>query len=176
MKILFISFCFLFFHFQEDLQRMVWAENRKLSWQDFQGSPPTSSQFAASTATGINFEYSYSTHNNNVEVEYIVESFFLRAKSWYIPNKINKHILNHEQTHFDISELHARILRKRLSTKRFTTNIKIEIETLYIEAEEQRKAMQLQFDLETNHSQNLEKEIQWEKRIAKKLQEYEPWK
>jgi len=176
MKILFISFCFLFLHFQEDLQRIVWTENHKLSWKDFRGSPPISSQFAASTATGINFEYSYSTQNNKVELEYSVESFFLRHKSWYIPDKTNPHILNHEQTHFDISELHARILRKRLSTKKFTKNIKIEIETLYLQAEEQRKAMQLKFDLETNHSQNPEKEIQWEKRIAKKLQEYEPWK
>lgn len=157
-------------------EKIIWNENHRLSWEDFRGSPIPKANFVASTNTGINFGYSYTLNKNEVIVEYSVESFFNPQKSWFIPAKVSQHILNHEQTHFDISELHARILRKKLDSKKFSKNVKIEIETIYLQVEEKRKAMQKKFDLETDHSQNIEKEILWEKRIAKQLAQYESWK
>lgn len=176
MKVIFFYFIFLLLPLQKDVHKIIWNKDQKLSWEDFKGSPSSSSPFAASTATGINFEYSYSLHKNRVELTYKVQSFFLAEASWHIPTKVTQSILDHEQTHFDISELHARILRKRLSGRKFSQNIKNEVETIYLQVEEQRKAMQNKFDLETNHSINHEKELLWEARVAKKLQEYEYWK
>lgn len=161
---------------QENDIKLLWSEDRKLTWEDFRGTPDRSVGFVASTNTGINFGYSFSITNNNVNVEYSVESFFSPEKSWFLQGQVSQHVLNHEQAHFDISELHARILRKRLEEKKFTKNVKSEIERIYLQVEAQRKAMQKKFDAQTDHSRNIEKEIQWEKRIAQQLADYEKWK
>ena len=175
MKFIIVLF-FLSFLPQEDGTKLVWDESRKLTWQDFQGTPDRSVGFVASTNTGINFGYSYTLKNNEVSVEYSVESFFNPQKSWFLQGQVSQHVLNHEQTHFDISELHARMLRKRLDSKRFTKNVKSEIERIYLQVEAQRKAMQKKFDQQTDHSRNIEREIQWEQRVAKLLEEHEQWK
>ena len=171
-----IAIFFLSFLPQENDIKLLWSEDRKLTWEDFRATPNRSVGFVASTNTGINFGYSFSITNNNVNVEYSVESFFSPEKSWFLQGQVSQHVLNHEQGHFDISELHARILRKRLEEKKFTKNVKSEIERIYLQVEAQRKAMQKKFDAQTDHSRNIEKEIQWEKRIAQQLADYEKWK
>lgn len=157
-------------------QRILWHESRKLQWSDFRGTPESNSPFAAITNTGVEFGYSYTMNNGEIEVTFTVSSFFNPSESWYFPHLADDHILRHEQAHFDISELHARILRKRLSEKRFTKNIKNEIHTIYNKVEQQRKSMQRRFDAETDHSQNVKKEAFWEAYIAKQLMLYDKWK
>lgn len=154
---------------------MPWSETKKLSWEDFQGKPVLSASFVAITNTGISFKYSYSLDQGSVNLKYSVESFFYPERSWFQPNSVSPYILKHEQTHFDISELHARMLRKSISEKTFSKKVKAKIEPLYQHTEQQRRAMQAKFDTETDHSRNEEKEAQWEKYIAEKLTEYEPW-
>ncbi len=175
---LFLAFIFspLFLLPQPHSEKIYWNENEKLSWDDFRGTPRLNVGFVASTGTGIDFKFSYSISGNEAKVSYSVQSFFNPQESWYLQDKVSQNVLNHEQAHFDISEIHARILRKRLAEKRFSKNVKSEIEGIFLKVEAQRKAMQKKFDAETDHSQNLEKEKAWEMRIAQKLKEYEPWK
>ena len=175
MKTLFVILFSILLFPQSDSEKISWSKNQKLTWEDFQGEPNFSAGFVASTNTGINFGYSYFFNENEVSVEHSVESFFNPEKSWFIPGQVSQHVLNHEQLHFDISELHARILRKKLDSQKFSKNVKSEIESIYLQVEEQRKAMQKKFDVETDHSRNIKKEILWEKRIAKQLTEYESW-
>ena len=101
---------------------------------------------------------------------------FYPEKSWFKPNMVSLHILSHEQTHFDISELHARILRKRISNTHFSKRIKREIEDIYTEIEQQRRAMQAKFDAETDHSRDIQKEKYWQKYVSNQLEDYERWK
>ena len=176
MKLLFAFIFYLFLFPQNNPEKIFWNENQKLTWEDFRGKPVPSASFVASTNTGISFQYSYSIKNGVMDVNYSVESFFNPEGSWYIPQRVNPHILRHEQAHFDISELHARILRKNLDGKKFTKRIKSEIESIYQKVEQQRRAMQTKFDAESDHSRNTEKETFWQKFIAKQLAEYEPWK
>ena len=176
MKAILPLLIFLFLVPQHDSEKIPWDENRKLTWEDFLGTPVREANFVASTTSGINFGYSYTFENNNVNVEYSVESFFNTKTSWFIPEKVSKHILNHEQAHFDISELHARILRKRLDGQKFSKKVKSEIEIIYRQVEQQRKTMQKEFDLESDHSRNEEKENHWQQHIAKQLTEHDEWR
>lgn len=176
MKLLFTFIFYFLLLPQSDSEKLLWNENQKLTWEDFRGKPIPSASFVASTNTGINFQYSYSLKNDEVTVEYSVASFFYPDKSWFQPGKVNQHILNHEQAHFDISELHARMLRKNLAGKKFSKRIKSEIEGIYKQIEQKRRAMQVKFDAETDHSRNEAKEIIWEKQIAKQIANYESWK
>ena len=176
MKTLIVFILSFFLLPQLDSEKMIWNENQKLSWENFQGKPMPKAGFVASTTTGLHFSYSYSMDENVAIVKYTVESFFDPKTSWFIPEKVSQKVLNHEQLHFDISELHARILRNKLNSMKFSTNAKTEIETVYLQIEEERRKMQKQFDAETDHSQNIEKEIFWETKIAKQLKQYASWK
>jgi len=176
MKLLIIFIFFFLFVPQLNTEKILWNENQKLSWNDFRGKPIPSASFVASTNTGISFQYSYSIQNGDINVEYSVDSFFSPEGSWYMPQRVNAHILRHEQAHFDISELHARILRKNLQGKKFTKRIKSEIEGIYKQVEQKRRAMQNKFDAESDHSRNEEKEIFWQKYIAQQLATYDAWK
>ena len=83
--------------------------------------------------------------------------------------------MKHEQTHFDISELHSRILRKRLDDATFSDNLKPEIEAIYRKVEEERKATQDAFDRESDHSKNEAGEAKWEGYITQQLEAYNDW-
>ena len=155
---------------------MHWKENQKLTWDDFRGKPLRTASFVASTNTGISFQYSYSINNGEMDVNYSVVSTFYPEGSWYLPQRVTPYILAHEQAHFDISELHARMLRKNLAGKKFSKKIKSEIEAIYEQIEQKRRAMQTKFDAETDHSRNVEKEMQWENFIAQQLAIYDAWK
>ena len=176
MKLLFAFIFSLFLFPQNNPEKIIWNKNQKLSWEDFRGKPVRSASFVASTNTGISFHYSYSIKNGAVDVEYSVRSFFAPEGSWYIPERVSPYILKHEQAHFDVSELHARMLRKNLEGRKFSKKVKSEIEGIYQQVEQKRRAMQTKFDAETDHSRNEEKEAFWQKYIANQLAEYDAWK
>lgn len=175
MKILFVLISLLFIP-QSETEKIYWSPNEKLTWNNFQGKPIPSATFVASTSSGISFQYSYTFQNNEVIVDYSVKSFFNPATSWFVANRVNNHILKHEQTHFDISELHARMLRKSLANKKFSKNVKSEMDSLYHAFENKRRLMQTKFDAETDHSRNFEKEAFWQNYIAQQLAIYAAWK
>ncbi|MRT17946.1 DUF922 domain-containing protein [Vitellibacter sp. q18] len=176
MKLLFFLLFALLQPPQLDSEKIFWNENEKLRWTDFRGNPLRTANFVASTNTGLSFQYSYSIKNGEVRVEYSVQSFFNPEGSWFLPDGVNPYILKHEQAHFDISELHARMLRKNLEGRKFSTKVKSEMEAIYQKVEQQRRAMQTKFDAETDHSRKKEKEATWQKFIAQKLTEYVRWK
>lgn len=176
MKIFLAFIFFLISNPQNDSEKIQWKENQKLTWEDFRGKAIRSASFVASTNTGISFQYSYSIKNGDINVEYSVESFFQPEGSWYIPEKVSPYILRHEQAHFDISELHARMLRKNLEGRKFSKKVKSEIEGIYQQVEQKRRAMQTKFDAETDHSRDEAKENFWQKYIANQLAEYNAWK
>ncbi len=176
MKLL-LTILFSFFLLpQPNPKKIIWTENQKLTWNDFRGKAQPSANFVASTNSGISFHYSFSLKDNNINVEYTVESFFYPEESWFHPEKVSEYILKHEQTHFDISELYARILRKKLSERNFSKKVKSEIEAIYRKTEQERRAAQAKFDAETDHSRNTQKEMQWENHIAQQLTAYDRWK
>ncbi len=159
-----------------DRVKMIWDENRKLTWKDFQGPPEPGTGFVASTNSGISFSYSYKTRGSQIDYNFKVQSFFYPETSWYIPKDVSDYILAHEQAHFDISEIFARVLRARIESATFSENIKTEIEAIYQQTETERREMQEQFDKDSDHSKNKQGEAVWEKFIAEKLIELEAWK
>ncbi len=175
MKI-FFAILFLLLGFQSEEEKIIWNLDRPLTWKDFRANVPTNADFVASTNTGISFGYSYSNNNGKIEVKFSIESFIHPEKSWVQKDKVDAYILAHEQTHFDISELFSRMLKKKLKEKKFSKQAKSEIEKIYHQNEKQRRAMQAQYDLESNHSRNKEREIYWRKYVSKQLTNYESWK
>ncbi len=155
--------------------RFSWEAQKPLKWEDFRGIPDNHSGFAATSNTGMSHRYVVDKQGYFVKNSSEVHANFYPNLSWYIPKLINEGTLAHEQTHFDISELHARKLRKAIAEKQFSRNSKSEITAIYRQIEQERREMQTRFDRETKHSVNRERELAWEAYIAQLLHKYRQW-
>lgn len=152
-------------------ERLAWSENRRLVWEDFKGEPDVDQGWAATTSSGISQSYEINGQGFLNKATTKITAYFYPEYSWVRNREKTAHLLGHEQTHFDITEYHARKLKKRIKNFQFTSNSKEEVKILYAQIEEERIAMQRLFDSETEHSINHTKEIQWELEIARLLRE-----
>lgn len=159
-----------------EIDKIEWSENKKLTWADFRGPRTKSGSYVASTASGISFSYSHQETNGKIDYDYTIACHFYPDDSWYDAAHASDYILKHEQTHFDISELHARKLRKQISEARFSKQVKAEIRALYEATEVERRVMQSLFDSESDHSKNKTEEYRWETFVEQQLKVYENFK
>jgi len=159
-----------------DAVKMQWNENRQLTWDDFRGVPDLDGGYVASTNSGMSFSFSYKVKEGKMTMEYEILCNFYPELSWYKPDLVTDYILKHEQTHFDISELYTRKLRKAMEETSFSNNPKEEVNELYQKMENARRQLQAKYDSETDHSKNEPVEIQWRRFVAKELKKYEHWK
>lgn len=153
-------------------ERLVWEEDRPLQWSDFKGAPDYLVPFAATTNSGMSQSYSIRGDGTLDRASSIVLAHFYPTFSWYKPADTSAFILKHEQTHFNITELYARKLRKRISEYSFTKNAAKEIKMLYHKTEKERKNAQEAYDKATNHSRNRSVEEYWSQAIKDSLELY----
>lgn len=152
----------------QDEETLLWQPKLKLNWSNFKGKP-TNNRAAAVTASGLTYDFSTLSKNGVLQVEYTISSYFYPNKSWYRPEVCDSIILSHEQLHFDITELYARKLRKQLDKKKFTSNAKNEVRTIYKQINFELNEYQNLYDAETDFSRNREKQLEWKNKIATEL-------
>lgn len=156
---------------QTSKEFIEWNEFYKLSWEDFQGKPGEESAGDAGTAVKIKA----TPYRINKKIRYDVHAYFSRAKSW--SNETSDALLSHEQLHFDIAEVYARKIRKKISEleKGDEGDIKVynaAISALLQESNEQDQ----RYDVETLHGAMTKKQQKWEKNIADELASLERYK
>jgi len=146
---------------------IVWTKDRKLNWDDFQNP----AKFVDSTKTAAESEIAIdliSIPINKYDYKYVVFPYFYKRFSSTKTDDPN--ILKHEQVHFDIAELFARKMRKKLkqlNKKPFDEKLyNSEIDAIY----EGYSNYQIKYDKETLHSLITEKQLEWENKIARELQ------
>ncbi|MFK7811738.1 MAG: DUF922 domain-containing protein [Maribacter sp.] len=168
----FLVLMLMSFQQPQDYDVISWSANSRLNWKNFQGKVPLSARAAATTASGITYRFSTSGTKENMEVDFKIDTFFYPTKSWYQPELCDALILSHEQLHFDISELFARKMKKRLHQETFThRNVKAKVKTIYREIMKELDAFQDQYDSETNFSRDREQQLIWNKKIENLLEE-----
>lgn len=158
----------------EDL-KISWSEEAHLTWEDFQGVPLEKTLFHANTNTGLSYSWGLKGTSQKMELDYKVESFFYPEQSWVQPASKSEYLLKHEQLHFDISELHARKLRKLLANveaSKINKDSRDYLNKLYENIDKERSAMQNAFDKESNHSLSKEAELKWRQYIAEELNKF----
>jgi len=150
-----------------DEELITWTEAKKLTWADYKGQVKTGTDAAASTATYLGIEYNF----NSKGFGYKITCSFSKTKSWGLHK--TDYILAHEQGHFDIAEIFARKLNKEMSRYKFNkNNFKDELKKIYLDITTEKEEMQNEYDKETNHSINKEKQAEWLKKIDQLLREY----
>ncbi len=108
---------------------ILWQENKKLKIQDFKAENNDTikvnrKQFLGAISA-IRIEYSSFQRNKNSVPDFSVKTYFDPNESWMLLK--NDYVLQHEQIHFDLTELYARKMRKSVESLRQknVTNISI---------------------------------------------------
>lgn len=171
-KVIFISLVLCLIALPEAPERIAWEEDRPLTWADFKGNPDYLLSFVATTNSGISHSYSIDSNGFLDKSSSKVLAHFYPTFSWYKPADTTAAILRHEQSHFDITEMYARKLRKRIQDYAFTSNSNEEIKYLYRLTEDERREAQRLFDQETDHSRLQKEELRWAERIKDSLEKY----
>lgn len=163
-----ISFAFVVYK-QKDAYKekeiIAWSETNKLTWDSFKGKVPES-KYGAITCSTI-----YSKFEKGKILTLNIRACFIKKESWHKIKYSNDYLLNHEQKHFDITEIYARKLRKILTDTSFKneTVARKEISKIIRNNNKELNAFQDLYDKETNHSINIEKQTEWDKNIEREL-------
>ena len=118
----------LSFSFVKD-EFILWQENKKLKIQDFKAenkdTVKVNQQQFLGAISAIRIEYSSFQRNKNSVPEFNIKTYFDPNESWMLLK--NDYVLQHEQIHFDLTELYARKMRKSVESLRQknVTNISI---------------------------------------------------
>ncbi|WP_426430900.1 DUF922 domain-containing protein [Winogradskyella sp. HB-48] len=177
IKHIIISILFLFVGMSSNEETITWNDTRKLTWEDFKGSPNSNSDAVALTASGITFGYSVKTTGKRI-IGYStsVQAHFYPNKSWYLTEKADNYILAHEQLHFDITELYVRKFRQQLERLVVNQNIKTQMNQIHVAINEALDKTQKTYDEQTNHSINVEAQNYWGNYIKEELKKLEKYK
>ncbi|HEV8286296.1 MAG TPA: DUF922 domain-containing protein [Chitinophagaceae bacterium] len=153
----------------QDDEFIEWSSAKRLTWDDYLAKPSSFSDAAAITSTALGMEY----HVRNNVLTYIITCRFSKTRSW--GRHKTDYILQHEQGHFDITEIFARKLAKTLKEYSFNPRkYKTDLDDIYKKIMEEKEEFQNQYDKETDYSRNKEIQAEWLKRIEKELLKYTP--
>lgn len=152
---------------------IFWNKDQRLSWSDFKGAPRYDlTNMAALTSSGI----SYYTGCNNGTFKYKIESYFDKQESWVKDDAKDYFRLEHEQIHFDITELFARKLRKLLSQRDFKCYEEMEFRQIVDTFLNNWETEQRIYDINSQYSRDLEVQTEWKKKVEIELEEHEAFK
>jgi len=158
----------------EDTDRIYWSDWYRLEWSDFEGEEQTDDKVAALSSIGL--PYGFTTDGEGI-LNVNINVCFIRSESWYKRAQENNVLLQHEQLHFDIAEMHRRMIVKELLETNFTkSNYKEKLEEIIdrIWTRDYRHS-QDKYDLETAYSRMIKPQINWNKYISQQLRNLEEY-
>ena len=164
-----------------------WEKSRPLTWDDFQGIPDLRalSLGAAAIKADVKHQSVYdwkiiqgSCHYWFTKVEGI--AYMSKIESWVRPDQKNFLVLQHEQIHFDIVEIHAKKFNQRVENELLNrvflcpggsdswseSKIKIavyaKVTAILNQIKKEIPLMQKAYDEQTIHGMNREEQKAWE--------------
>jgi len=175
----YLILCVVFFFgidFVQSQEKQEWSKE-KLTWEDFKGKPDSTSSYQANANSGFSYSWGFGIKNGTPNFTYEVQSWFYPEDSWVKPNSKNSSLLAHEQLHFDISELHARKMRKFLISfhPQNIQEAKLQLKRAHTEIERERIKLQNLYDTETDHGNLDNKQLEWQNKVSKELSKLEEY-
>lgn len=150
----------------------AWSAGRRLAWSDFEGSPPAEGSEGAKTSYTL-----YSGWKCRGDAfEFRVIAVFRPRQSWVKAMVLNdstqrRTVLRHEQTHFDLAEVHARRMRRAFGDlARPCARTDAELSAMAQRLAQVEKAEQRRYDDETDHGLLAERQAAWIRDVARRLE------
>jgi hypothetical protein len=145
---------------------------RRLKWSDFRGTPSRGGPSAAVAFTSFSYEGSSLLRKDTLQITLRLQVFFIRSASWVRGGSMDSYSLAHEQLHFDITYLVARRFMNKvrelpLTKEDFDSMIQYE----YLESFREMNRLQEGFDGETRHGTVISAQLDWNRKIARQLED-----
>lgn len=148
-----------------------WSAARRLRWRDFRGQPPRSGEEGAKTGYAL----FYAWKCRGEAFEFRVVAAFRPRQSWVKTVILNdtaqsRSTLGHEQTHFDLAEIHARTMRQYFKAiPDACRKTDRELTALARRLLEEEKAEQRRYDAETGHGLRTAEQATWSRDVTRRL-------
>lgn len=149
----------------------IWNKKEKLNWNLFNGETEddVTDKFLKTGGVTCSWPAYLYSYNDSI-INLYAFAIFDTKRSWVLSR--TKTALNHEQRHFDITEIYSRKFKKKLLEADFSTqNTDTVIRTVYTFYKNKLSETQQRYDTETNHSINTAAQETWNVFIDKELKE-----
>lgn len=154
-----------------DSDTVFYAFNRPLIFEDFRARPTAGSRFAASIFSSFSFDVESEIVGGILEVKIFSKVFMLKDQSWVRGESKSEYTLNHEQRHFDITQIVTERLKERiLNLEIFPDEYDSVINYYYLEAFREMNRLQDLYDKETRHGMDRGAQERWNKKLDLALQ------
>lgn len=152
---------------------VVWEENKKLQWSDFESDSFPGINISALSAIRLRLEYQVKERLD----WFMVQCIFSKKHSVASKDRTD-YTLAHEQGHFDIGEIYARQIRESIAQFRKTVNKGNyrKLDSVYNYWGERMKVEQVLYDKETENSLDTIQQKIWDIKIRKKLDQLGPYR
>jgi hypothetical protein len=146
---------------------LIWSTQR-LSWKQFHGKPKLGTSTAAQTSSGV----TYIVECHGEKFRYAVLATFSPVESWVRPDiptnrTASPRTLKHEQTHFDITEVFARRLRKAFEgTTGLCPEHPKDARKVFDRLSRESQETQDRYDDQTAHGMALDSQTRWNRSVA----------
>lgn len=170
---------------------LPWSVDRPLDWDDFQGDPPEGAEGeeeAAKIVMWLGYSFKTRTWFDQAAGKWkahltsaTTANTMDRSQSWVVPNQKTPGLLNHEQKHFDLNEAYRRLLDAALkklvcnleamggTAEEAEQNLERKLDEEFDKFNKKCDEIQSQYDRETDHGRNVEKQKEWDKKIGEWL-------
>ena len=179
-------------------QDIQWSAERPLSWDDFLGEADADAptENVALTAASLRWSYEYEIERDNWSCFYQItdlhaQAIFNQGDSWVKPSYRTAAVLNHEQRHFDLTQIYKLIFDERAQNlinvrntcegdtikeaSEFTEGrVVVQAEALFEDVWQSYTSTQETYDDQTHHGILMETQNQWTERIHRGLR-LEQW-
>jgi hypothetical protein len=146
----------LFLPLTASSQILKWKD-KKLTLDDFKGNEFGQDSLAAEATVFIGMQQQF----NGTHMVFSIAACFDPSESWMrLPHK-NEETLNHEQGHFDITEIFTRKLIREISNRKFLAKDQDEVELLYKATVKEMNDLQIRYDAETKGGTKSIEQKEW---------------
>jgi hypothetical protein len=148
-----------------------WSADRPLTWADFRARPDIASGAAALTMTTVIQRFACSGELFGFEATAV----FFPDRSWvnkplFVELGIDVWGLRHEQTHFDLTEVHARRARQFFATLARPCGYSVEqLSELGARFVNDASTAQVRYDRETGHGRDGSAQAWWDGHVKAQL-------
>ena len=147
--------------------KIIWKSSQRLSWRNYKAFPDTMSSYKAMTFVQVGLE----VKEFRDSLVIAIPCYFFENLSWS-KNQHSTLLLKHEQLHFDIAELISRKIRKEFSEYKYY-DLKLAYKDLQKIYDRNYKikldSINSKYDLETDHGVIVQRQNEWERKIANEL-------
>ena len=147
--------------------KIYWHKKRMLLKEDFKiVDKPIKVGAIAETSCGIEFRFKYTPMEKYISIM----AYCNKSENWVLNENLNDYILSHEQGHFDIEEINARELRKKISNFTFQkSNYQKKLDTMITNQRLLAEKDQIEYDRITDHSQASVRQAEYNELINSRL-------